>query len=136
MSIGEKLQGLMPQPGTVKVVAWAVISLAGIYYISRLKDIQKAGRQTIAPITDAISGVFDAVRFAGGGVEANYSGFVLNPKYISPAYKVAASWISAVSAMHTDNQALFNRLLDPYDTIKPQYRHLIGAEINKEVLGL
>lgn len=113
-----------------------VAGVVGVLYaLKKLPaGVQQAGQNMLKPITDAIyNGAQSVLPYAG--VQYTAAGFVLMGKYVSPSYKLQSSFINAMELAHPDNKALMNKLLDVYDVIKPQYRHLIGAEINAEVLN-
>lgn len=130
MSLADKL----PNESTVKLVAYAVLAVAGIYYISRMADIHKAGREAIKPVTDAVGSVISKIRFAGQGVEFTRAGFVLSSKYIDSQMRIAPQWRQSIEAAHPEHAALFAAITNPLGQLKPQYYPLIDAEVSKATI--
>lgn len=121
-----------------KYAPHAAIALAAVgvlYYLRKLPAaVQQAGQSLLKPVTDGIWSAVEAVT-PYNGVEFTSAGFYLNGKYVNPSYKVNSQFIDSMERAHPDNAALFNKLLDPFDVIKPQYRHLINNEISERTLN-
>ncbi len=140
----------MPSESTIKAVSYAAVALAGVYYLFRFTAFQNAGQQMLKPVAEGISGIFDAVRFAGERVESTQSGVILRLKDFSNGV-ISQSWYESQSALHPGNPAILQmsftaggRLKEPYWSLLQQNGLILidaggGVEVaatNAEHIGM
>lgn len=118
----------------VKAVSYAVLALAGVYYLSRAGAVHKAGSELLKPAVDGLGNIIAKIRFAGTGVQYTRAGFYLNSKYIDNSMAIKPSWRSAIEQAHPGNAALFAAITNPLGQLKAQYFSLIDAEVNEETI--
>lgn len=109
---------------TVKTLGLAAIGLAGVYMVSKLAGLHKAGQQLLAPIAEGISGIYDSVRFAGERVEATQPGVILRLKdFENEVIKPVP--FEAQSTLHPDNPAIMQMAFTPSGQLREPYWSLM-----------
>lgn len=111
--------------GAVKAVSYAVIALAGLYYVSRLGAAHQAGSDALKPVANALSNAWSKLT-QGPGVQGSYAYVVLKPRDFINGYLSNQSR-DALTSMHPANGSLLARVINPAGMLKDEYQPLLLA---------
>ena len=114
----------LPQESTVKAVAYAAIALAGIYYVKRFGDFQKAGSELLKPVADGLGKVWANLAH-DAPVQLTQAGLILRQKDFDGAYMMKPLQFQALSTMHPDNPTILQMVLGAGNTLREPYRSML-----------